>query len=141
MTTFRVNRDITWTVGGTDLSLPSVLKWTSEDPLAVKVSFGDSTGIVDWVLGRDLLADVVLGRCESAGIGDVHAGRAADGIREYLLLTLSVSRVAQLQAELGEIRFFLEATFQYVPQGEEIEVMDIDAAILRLLDDGQATGV
>src|ERR1700756_5130674 len=139
MTVFQVSHPVNWTVIGNGDRLPSVLKWTSEDPLAVRITFGDATGEVNWIFARDLFADVVTGKCFGAGDGDVHVVRSVNhGLggptRDQLVLTLSVGHVINLRADLSEVKFFIDSTFVYSAQGQE--VVDIDTAILRLLDDG-----
>jgi len=124
--------------------LPSVLKWTSTDPLAVTIVFGDGTGEISWIFARDLFADVVAGRCNDSGDGDVHVARSVNhGLggpsRDQLILTLSVGHVVNLRTDLDQIKIFLESTFTYSPYGEE--VVDVDGAILKLLDDGWTSGV
>jgi hypothetical protein len=142
MTIFQVSHPVTWIVTEASAGLPSTLYWSSADPVAVKACFGhagDDRKTTDWFFGRDLLADVAFGRCASAGDGDVHVARVLKDGREVLILTLSVGTVVHLQADLEEIKFFLEATFIYSPQGQE--EIDMDTAIGRLLDGGWASGV
>lgn len=146
MTVFRVSHPVQWTVVGVNHLLSSVLHWTSEDPLAVRVCFGDTSvgDEVNWIFARDLLADVVGGKCDEAGDGDVHITRLVNHgtggpSSDHLLLTLAVSQVVRLRAGMSEVRFFTDSTFAYAKQGDE--VMDIDSAISRLLDEGWASGV
>lgn len=144
MTVFQVSHPAVWTVVGGTERLPSIMRWTSADPVAVQISFGDSTGVVDWILARDLLADVAMGKLEESGVGDVKATRTvnhglAGPTADQLVLTLSVGHVIKLRTDLNEVRFFLEATFMYVKQGEEN--IDIDLALTKLLDDGWTSGV
>lgn len=139
MTVFQVSHPVYWIVAEASAGLPSTLYWSSADPVAVKVAFGDSTGVTEWIFARDLLADVCFGRCASAGSGDVHVARVLKDGREVVVLTLSVGHVVHLQADVEEIKFFLEATFIYAPQGQE--EIDMDATIDKLLDGGWASGV
>lgn len=145
MTVFHVSHPVSWIVVGVGHRLSSVLHWTSEDPLAVRICFGDTaTGEVNWIFARDLLADVVAGKCDEAGDGDVRVTRlvnhgAGGPPSDHLLLTLAVSQVVRLRAGMSEVEFFTDSTFAYSKQGEE--VMDIDSAIVRLLDDGRPSGV
>jgi hypothetical protein len=143
MTAFQVSRPVKWAVAGGS-HLPSVLSWTSEDPLAVRIVFGDVTGQVTWVFARDLLADVVAGKCNDTGIGDVRVTRAVNSglggrLHDQLSLTLSVQgHVALLRADISLISAFLDNTYIYTPQGTEI--VDIDATIVKLLGDEGTIG-
>lgn len=143
MTVFQVSHPVQWTVAGVGQQLSSVLYWTSEDPLAVRICFDDTLGEVNWIIARDLLANVADGKCDEAGDGDVRVTRLVNhGLgpsSDHLLLTLSVGQVARLRADIGEVKFFTDRTFAYAKQGEE--VVDIDSAITRLLDEGWASGV
>jgi hypothetical protein len=143
MTVFHVSHPVEWTVTGAGNKLPSVLKWSSEDPLAVMISFGDATGEVKWTFARDLLADVISGKCDAAGDGDVHVSRSVNhGLsgpgKAQLILVLSVNHKAMLRADLEQVKFFLDSTFIYSPWGAEI--VDIDTTIVRLLDGGWENG-
>lgn len=135
MTKFQVSHPVQWAVVGHSAMLPSVIRWTSEDPLAVELVFEQPAGEVSWMLSRDLFADVVAGRCTDAGDGDVHVTKSGDS----LILTLAVSHVVNLKADLAQIDSFLQSTFIYSPYGEE--EMDIDATIGKLLGGGWASGV
>jgi hypothetical protein len=149
MTEFQVSHRVTWIVEGTDgsnVALPSLLSWTSENPLAVHACFGDPDvgGAVEWIFGRDLLIDVVLDGAHTAGEGDVTVARRknaglAGPAKDQLILTLSVGHVVNLRTDLVEIKIFLQNTFIYAPQGQE--VVDVDTTIEKLLDGGWASGV
>lgn len=137
MTVFQVSHPVQWTVVGRDAALPSVMKWTSEDPLAIRVIFEQPGGEVSWMFSRDLFADVVAGRCTDAGDGDVHVAKSSSS--DSLILTLAVNHVVNLKADLAKIDSFLQSTFIYSPYGEE--EIDVDTAIGRLLDGGWPSGV
>lgn len=141
MTVFKVSQPVGWTVLGTGdrpPSVPSVMKWTSEDPLAIEIIFEQATGEISWMFSRDLFADVLAGRCTDAGDGDVHVAKSSSG--DSLILTLAVSHVINLKADdLKEVDFFMQNTFAYCPYGEE--EIDIDTAIGKLLGGGWASGV
>lgn len=144
MTYFQVSCPVSWRVENTSDGLLSVMTWTSADPVAVKISFKDPSGDLDWVFARDLLADVVFEKSEESGAGDVHIARSRNhGLTgragDQLVLTLSVGHIARLRANLSDIRLFLQDTFRHVPQGEE--VVDTDSAIVKLLDGGWTSGV
>lgn len=141
MTEFQVSHTVTWAVVGTIDSVPSVMSWTSEDPLAVEVSFGQGDGDhVEWKFARDLLADVVSGKLPRAGEGDVCVRRQKDNAsQDQLILSLTVGFTRELRTDLEEIRIFLQNTYMYAPQGEEL--IDMDATIDKILGGGQASGV
>jgi hypothetical protein len=135
MTVFKVARAVEWDVLGFDHKMPSTIKWTSEDPLAIEITFGDSAGKVIWLLSRDMFIEVCTGRCDEYGNGDVHlAKRINHGLAggESLVLTLNVGHVISLKANPGIVNAFLQETLMYSPYGEEN--LDLDTTITKLLE-------
>jgi hypothetical protein len=119
-----------------DLSVHlSVALWyETGDPYVVRAAFhpvGRSES-VDWVFGRDLLAQALSG---PAGEGDVRmwpaAGAAADDVLCLALSSPSGSALLELSA--SSVELFLRQTHSVVPPGAESEHLDLDAELAQLL--------
>jgi Streptomyces sporulation and cell division protein, SsgA len=120
------------TPGSDPMPVDVALAYTKEDPYAVQASFvtGDAHNPVEWVFGRDLLAD---GLFNEAGDGDVkvrpHRARAN---RVELELT-SPSGYALFVTNATRLAEFLDQTFELVPPGTEYAWLDLDSALTRML--------
>lgn len=110
------------------------LDYAAHEPYSVRVTFRTTDGNVNWVFARDLLADGLRG---PAGSGDVTVWPSNNQGRDVMCLSLSSpSGQALLEVERAEIDQFLNRTIEVVPAGSESTLIDMDALIDRLLDDG-----
>jgi hypothetical protein len=86
---------------------------------------------VEWVFARDLLRT---GLASPVGDGDVHVWPSWGTGRELLMISLtSPDGQALLEATAEDVRSFLDRTAAVVPDGEESNHLDLDAALARLL--------
>jgi hypothetical protein len=114
--------------------LLAALRYTPEDPYAVKVVFpaGPSSTAVTWTFDRELIRSGLIRR---AGHGDVRIWPGAESGEHdstYLELTAPGGR-ALLSAPTATLVAFLDATSAAVPFGAEAELIDIDAELDALL--------
>jgi hypothetical protein len=86
---------------------------------------------VEWVFARDLLRH---GLSNPTGDGDVHVWPSWGTGRELLMISLtSPDGQAVLEASADDVRSFLDRTTAVVPDGQESDFLDLDAALTRLL--------
>ncbi|WP_030340459.1 SsgA family sporulation/cell division regulator [Streptomyces sp. NRRL S-1022] len=108
------------------------LRYEPTDPYVVRaVFFIDCDEPVEWVLGRDLLADGLKG---SAGHADVRIWPAAGRGDESVYIALGSSAgTALLKVPVQDITSFLQDTQALVPRGAESGHIDWDAELAHLL--------
>ncbi|MDX2591498.1 MULTISPECIES: SsgA family sporulation/cell division regulator [Streptomyces] len=111
------------------------LRYEPADPYVVHADFFvDCDETVEWVLGRDLLADGLKG---CAGHADVRIWSAAGRGDQSVYIALGSSAgTALLEAPVQEIRSFLRETEALVPRGTESGHIDWDAELAHLLRPG-----
>ncbi|WP_249400142.1 SsgA family sporulation/cell division regulator [Streptomyces argyrophylli] len=111
------------------------LRYDPADPYVVRAAFFvDGDEPVEWVLGRDLLADGVEG---FAGQADVRIWSAAGRSDESLYIALGSSAgTALLEVPVRDISSFLQDTQALVPRGTESGLIDWDAELAHLLPRG-----
>jgi hypothetical protein len=112
-----------------ELPAPTVLRYSSSDPLAVHLDFSAEVSLdgeaVTWTFARSLLADGLDG---SAGGGDVQVWPSS---RDRTVVELhSPYGMALLRFETSALRRFLLRTYAVVGAGSE----DVGAAVERGLD-------
>ncbi|WP_405886390.1 SsgA family sporulation/cell division regulator (plasmid) [Streptomyces sp. NBC_01136] len=114
------------------LSMCMRLRYEPSDPYVVRATFfAHSDDPVDWVLGRDLLADGLSG---SAGDGDIRIWSAvARGDQAMYIALGSSAGTALLEVPVQDVRTFLENTEALVPQGTESGHIDWDVELANLL--------
>ena len=114
--------------------LATSLRYTSDDPYAVRMAFHASTDeAVEWIFARDLLT---AGLTEPAGEGDVRAwtSPSADGGEPVLNIVLSSPfGKAHLEAPMTATAEFLRRTYDAIPAGREGDFFDIGAELDGLL--------
>lgn len=111
------------------------LRYEPTDPYVVHAVFlADCGEPVEWVLGRDLLADGLKG---SAGYADVRIRSAAGrGDRSMYIALGSSAGTALLEVPVQDITSFLQDTEALVPRGTESGRIDWDAELAHLLPQG-----
>ncbi|MGW7817720.1 SsgA family sporulation/cell division regulator [Streptomyces puniciscabiei] len=108
------------------------LRYEPADPYVVRAAFFiHSDEPVEWVLGRDLLADGLNG---CAGHGDVRIWSAADRGDPAMYIALgSRAGTALIEVPLHDVKTFLERTEALVPRGTESGRIDWHAELAYLL--------
>ncbi|MGC0316311.1 SsgA family sporulation/cell division regulator [Kitasatospora acidiphila] len=119
--------------------LTVVLRYRRNDPLAVRMVFPAEYSLdersapqggaeVVWVFARQLLA---CGLELPSGLGDVHV-RPCRGAHTMVELR-APEGVALVRFEAGDLRRFLWASYQAVPEDRELRHLDADRALAELL--------
>jgi len=118
--------------GDGSVALPVVLHYDLADPFAVHATFRTGHGEgVSWVFARELLT---LGVHRPAGDGDVRVWPSWSSGSEVIFIGLtSPDGEALLQATTRDLVDFLGRSHAVCAQGEEIQHLDVDAAINALL--------
>lgn len=116
------------------LSMRMRLRYEPSDPYLVHAAFftADSDDEpVEWVLGRDLLADGLKG---CAGEGDVRIWSAVGhgDLAMYIALRSSAG-TALLEVPVQDLKTFLQNTETLVPQGAESRCIEWDTELANLL--------
>ncbi|MEW1774852.1 SsgA family sporulation/cell division regulator [Streptomyces sp. NPDC086777] len=114
------------------IPVPARLRYRSDDPYAVHVSFHvNSEQPVNWTFARDLLVEGVFRPC---GQGDVRVWPTKVEGRSVVLMALSSpDGDALLEAPVPQVSAWLERTLRVVPPGSEGGQLGIDAALDQLL--------
>ncbi|MGW6359936.1 SsgA family sporulation/cell division regulator [Streptomyces sp. NPDC055092] len=111
------------------------LRYETTDPYVVRAAFfTDTDEPVEWVLGRDLLADGLRG---SAGCGDVRVWSAVGRGDQAMYIVLgSPAGTALLEVPVEDVKAFLENTEAVVPRGTESGHIDWDLELANLFAKG-----
>ncbi|MFE2970501.1 SsgA family sporulation/cell division regulator [Streptomyces sp. NPDC059340] len=118
------------------LSMSMRLQCEPSDPYAVRAAFAvvGSDETVEWVIGRDLLADGLEG---PAGEGDIRVWPAEErDVSDLYILLNPPDGTALLKAPAREIKTFLQETEAVVPRGAEPDRIDSDALLAHLIAEG-----
>jgi hypothetical protein len=117
------------------LSMCLSLRCETTDPYVVRAAlFTDTDEPVEWVLGRDLLADGLRG---SAGCGDVRVWSAVGRGDQAMYIVLgSPAGTALLEVPVQDVKAFLENTEALVPRGTESGHIDWDLELANLFAKG-----
>ncbi|WP_326777289.1 SsgA family sporulation/cell division regulator [Streptomyces sp. NBC_01445] len=117
------------------LSMRMSLRYETTDPYVVRAAFfTDTDEPVEWVLGRDLLADGLRG---SAGCGDVRVWSAVGRGDQAMYIVLgSPAGTALLEVPVEDVKAFLENTEAVVPRGTESGHIDWDLELANLFAKG-----
>ena len=131
--------------GGPSVPLRADLRYTADDPWAVRVAFqvgpgpvgsgdagsgADDDGVVEWLFARQLLTGGIAG---TVGEGDVRVWpsmAAADRIVHLAMASPSGSALFELGRD--ELVEFLQQTYLAVPTGTEESFVDLDAELALL---------
>ncbi len=122
--------------GGTS-PVQAELRYDAADPFAVRGDFCLDEQIVRWVFARTLLRT---GLYEPTGAGDVRVRPWLDdeGRAVVLIELSSPDGSAALRAPTSDLAFFLLRTEDLVPIGSESAHVDLDSALVRLLQEDVA---
>jgi hypothetical protein len=109
------------------------LQYEPSDPYAVRAAFTvvGSDGTVEWIIGRDLLADGLEG---PVGEGDIRVWPAEErDVSDLYILLNPPAGTALLKAPAQEIKAFLQEAEVVVPRGAEPERIGLDALLAHLI--------
>ncbi|MER5664621.1 SsgA family sporulation/cell division regulator [Streptomyces mirabilis] len=115
------------------LAMTMRLQYEPSDPYAVRAAFAvvGSDETVEWIIGRDLLADGLEG---PAGEGDIRVWPAEElDVSDLYILLNPPDGTALLKAPAREIKTFLQETEAVVPRGAEPGRIDSDALLAHLI--------
>jgi hypothetical protein len=119
------------TDAGQELAIPTTLRYTSADPLAVHLHFPSHVTLdgedVTWTFGRALLA---AGLRTSAGLGSVRV-RPCGEAHTYVEFHSSAG-TAVLRFVTADLYRFLARTYTVVASGEETVVAELDRGLVDL---------
>jgi hypothetical protein len=110
------------------LIVAAFLRYTPEDPYAVRIVFRTGTGDkpVIWRVSRDLIRD---GLDRLSGEGDVQIAPAPDDVHEVVFRIRVDDASALLTAPRQPIADFLKRTTEVVPYGRETSVPSVRRAL------------
>ena len=113
------------------------LSYEETDPVAVTARFTLGEQTVGWTFARALLLS---GMYEPVGDGDiaVRPGVDADGHATVYVELSSPHGAALLRTRTSQVATFLAMTQQVVPIGQELDGVDMDAVVSRLLHQASA---
>jgi hypothetical protein len=119
--------------GDYGIPVPASFHYSAHEPLSVIADFMSGEVAVQWVFARDLLQGALE---QPTGQGDVTCWPAfSSGERVVCIALHSPSGEALLEAPAEEIAAFLARSYEVVPEGTEIDHLDIDGLIEDLLGD------
>ena len=113
------------------------LSYEAADPLAVTARFSLGEQCVAWTFARSLLR---AGMYEPVGEGDIviRPGVDMEGQATVYVELCSPHGTAVLRTRTTRIATFLDMTTTIVPIGDELDEVDMDAVIARLLHEASA---
>ena len=119
--------------GDYGIPVPASFHYSAHEPLSVIADFTSGELAIQWVFARDLLQG---GLHRPVGQGDVTCWPGSSSDERVVCIALrSPSGEALLEAPAAEIEAFLARSYEVVPQGIEMEHLDIDGLIADLLAD------
>jgi len=133
MAAISADLDLTLVLGD-DRIIPvaATLTYSIAEPFAVSALFRTADGNINWVFARDLLEN---GLTESVGEGDVVIWPAHDADGDIICISLSSpGGNALLEADTGELRTFLDASYDIVGRGSESDYVDVDSFLDALFE-------
>jgi hypothetical protein len=133
MAAISADLDLTLVLGD-DRIIPvaATLTYSIAEPFAVSALFRTTDGNINWVFARDLLEN---GLTESVGEGDVVIWPAHDADGDIICISLSSpGGNALLEADTGELRTFLDASYNIVGRGSESDYVDVDSFLDALFE-------
>jgi len=133
MAAISADLDLTLVLGD-DRIIPvsATLTYSIAEPFAVSALFRTTDGNINWVFARDLLEN---GLTESVGEGDVVIWPAHDADGDIICISLSSpGGNALLEADTGELRTFLDASYDIVGRGSESDYVDVDSFLDALFE-------
>jgi sporulation and cell division protein SsgA len=117
------------TPGAESAPIAAELRYDPDDPYAVAISFHTGQGEVEWMFGRDLLADGLIAR---TGEGDIAVRPAAEDPERVLVELDAPTGFAVLSGLSEDIAEFLDLSYDIVSPGEEELWIDFDRELAKL---------
>lgn len=112
------------------------LSYDASDPFAVTATFTLEDQSVTWTFARSLL---LTGMYKPVGDGDIAVSPGLDDMHASVYVELSTPHgTAVLRTRTARIAAFLDLTQQVVPTGQELDGVDMDAVVSRLLQQTSA---
>lgn len=112
-----------------ELQIPVRLSYApDEDPTVVTMTFIEQAGGVDWMIGRELIAN---GLVKHVGLHDVEIWPV---LNRVLVGLLSEEKPVIVEFDLKDVAAFIHATFLMVPNGQEFSMIDWDEELTKLLE-------
>jgi len=112
--------------------LAAALRYETADPLAVEFVFPPEVSLdgaeVTWAFSRELLTEGLRG---SAGEGDIHVRPC--GQQRTVIEFYAEGDVAVLEFRTAELALFLQYTYDMVPAGSEMALLDLEQGLTELL--------
>jgi hypothetical protein len=133
MAAISADLDLTLVLGD-DRIIPvaATLTYSIAEPFAVSALFRTTDGNINWVFARELLEN---GLTASVGEGDVVIWPAHDADGDIICISLSSpGGNALLEADTGELRTFLDASYNIIGRGSESEYVDVDSFLEALFE-------
>lgn len=123
----RVSTSCTWTTLSGLEYVPSELRWTTDDPLAVKIVFALRQ---EWAFAYSLIHDATKIEYGRTGSGDIRflTGWAEDG--KLIMCLSSPDGAIDLKCDIEAVRAFVSCVEACHP---EKFAVDVDSALVRLL--------
>jgi hypothetical protein len=131
MTTDSVQQDMFTVLHGQPV--PVVTRWTytAADPFAISLAVGTRSGRwIEWLIARDLVIDSMTG---PVGEGDIRM--TPQEVQGYDIVEIEIRSTdgrAVLEVDRDLLRHFIEATFDIVALGDELNRMDLDDEIAKI---------
>jgi len=115
---------------GSDSSpIEAELRYDPDDPYAVAIGFHTGQGEVEWMFGRELLADGLITR---TGEGDIAVRPAPEDPERVLMELDAPTGFAVLSGLSEDIAEFLDLSYDVVSPGEEELWIDFDRELAKL---------
>jgi hypothetical protein len=115
--------------GAESAPIAAELRYDPDDPYAVSVSFHTGQGEVEWMFGRELLADGLITR---TGEGDIAVRPAPEDPERVLVELDAPTGFAVLSGLSEDIAEFLDLSYDVVSPGEEELWIDFDRELAKL---------
>ncbi|PRY33806.1 SsgA family sporulation/cell division regulator [Umezawaea tangerina] len=115
--------------GGAPAPIAAELRYDPDDPYAVAVRFHTGHGEVEWMFGRELLADGLL---SPTGEGDIAVQPSPEDPEHVLVELNAPAGFAVLAVPSDDISEFLDLSYDLVSPGEEELWIDFEAELAKL---------
>jgi hypothetical protein len=117
------------TPGAPSAPIEAELRYDPDDPYAVAVGFHTGQGEVEWMFGRELLADGLIAR---TGEGDIAVRPSPEDPERVLVELDAPTGFAVLSGRAEDIAEFLDLSYDVVSSGEEELWIDFDRELAKL---------
>ncbi|WNV89324.1 SsgA family sporulation/cell division regulator [Umezawaea sp. Da 62-37] len=115
--------------GGEPAPIAAELRYDPDDPYAITIRFHTGHGEVEWMFGRELLADGLL---SPTGVGDIAVRPSPEDPEQALVELNAPAGSAVLAVPSDDIAEFLDLSYDLVSPGEEELWIDFEAELAKL---------